>query len=94
MNSKILKLKILLNFADFFNKYSPFCWVSLGMLTIFLISRICYDDNNILARSQWPTRIHDSIDSETAIQCCFLKYNHVLESNPNVKAHVKYKLLL
>ena len=31
--------------------------------------------------------IHNSENSETAVQWCSLKYDHVLKSHPNVKVH-------
>ena len=34
-----------------------------------------------------------SINSETAIQLCFLKYNRALKSHHSVKLHINYRLL-
>ena len=41
-----------------------------------------------------PTRIHHSINSKTATQCCSLTYNIIFKSHPGTKAHVNYRLLL
>ena len=38
-------------------------------------------------------RIHHSINSETAIQWCSIKYDPALKSHPNVKINVNYRLL-
>ena len=38
-------------------------------------------------------QISVSIHHSTSIQSCFLKYNRVLKSHPNIKGHIKYVLL-